>query len=121
MYNHGYFCDSKDLQNCKTCIHKKNKKENKQICLMCNDGFFLYKNSCVSKCPLNTIELDNNNLCVDKINCKVNNCEKCIHGEKCTKCIHGLFLYENECLEKCPNGTRANRINFTCHGKKSKK
>ncbi len=105
------------INRCKTCITKNNK----QICLMCNEGFFYYKNTCLKKCPNDTIELDNNNICVDRKSCEVNNCEKCINNSKCVKCIHGLYLYENECHEKCPNGTRANRINFTCTNKSSKK
>lgn len=106
-----------EIENCKSCYLNKNK----QICLMCNQGFFYYKNKCLTKCPNYTIELDNNRLCVDKISCGgVDNCEKCIHKSKCTKCIHGLFLYENECHEKCPIGTRANRINFTCKNKSGK-
>lgn len=103
------------VENCSNCMIRKNK----EICLMCNEGFFYYRNNCLSKCPNNTIELDNNNICIDKISCKVNNCEKCQHKVKCEKCIHGLFLYENQCLEKCPIGTRANRIDFTCQDKSS--
>merc|ERR1712037_1071768 len=71
------------------------------------------------KCPKNTIELDNNNICVDKITCNTDNCSKCHNKIKCEKCIHGLFLHENKCLEKCPIGTRANRIDFTCQNKSS--
>jgi hypothetical protein len=88
---------------------------------MCDEGFFLYKNNCLKKCPIITIELDNNNICIDKIiSCDVNNCEKCDitnNISKCLKCIHGLFLYENKCYEICPLGTRANRVDFTCVNK----
>jgi hypothetical protein len=140
------------IENCKTCFKNINKSkyiymENqnyndndsyninyKNICLMCNEGFFYYKNNCLKKCTFNTIELDNNNICIDKISsCEVNNCQKCgrdkdIYSKynnniisKCLKCLHGLYLYENKCYEICPIGTRANRINFTCTNKSSKK
>ena len=79
-----------EIDYCKSCYTKKNK----QICLMCNEGFFYYKNTCLKKCPNYTIELDNNNICLDKIDCGVHNCEKCIHKTKCTKCEKDLKVFK---------------------------
>lgn len=116
-------------ENCKTCFLSKHKNK-EPICLMCNEGFFLYKknNECLGKCPWDTIELDNNNLCLEinkenETKCKVANCSECkqitnTYGENkyfCNKCIHGLFLFNNKCFEKCPKGTIANRLNFSCN------
>lgn len=80
---------------------------------MCESGFYLYKNKCYNQCPRSTYKITKNNICVDKPECDVNNCEEC-ENEMCKKCLHGFYLFENKCLESCPEGLRANRSNFTC-------
>jgi len=87
---------------------------------MCLEGFFYHKNKCVKKCPENTLMIESNNICFEKSKCNIENCEYCdISNTKCTKCIHGFFLHENECSRRCPSGTRADRIHFTCANKTS--
>ena len=83
---------------------------------MCKEGFYSYKNSCVTRCPSGTKVVEQNKLCVDIPKCEVENCEEC-NNERCSKCLQGFFLHENECSEKCPLGTRANRVDFNCVNK----
>ena len=106
-----------DIENCNSCT----KGSDNSLCLMCNNGFFYYKNKCLAKCPENTYLIEQNNVCIEKSSCGIDNCEICdISNTKCNKCIHGFFLNENECTKTCPAGTRADRIHFTCTNKTSK-
>lgn len=103
------------IQSCKACSNDG------QTCLMCEDGFYLHKNKCISQCPQNTQILEKNKICLDKsAKCEIDNCGDCeevsgpTKSSKCKNCIHGFFLHDNKCVKSCPKGTRANRIDFTC-------
>lgn len=88
---------------------------------MCNEGFYYYKNKCLKACPENTTLIEANNICLEKNNCNVDNCDHCdITGTKCEKCSYGYFLNENTCSKTCPAGMRADRIKFDCVNKSSK-
>ncbi len=52
---------------------------------------------------------------------QISNCDQCSQNKDfsnteliCRKCQKGTFMYNNECLEKCPIGFRADRITWSC-------
>ncbi|EAY23019.1 hypothetical protein TVAG_182550 [Trichomonas vaginalis G3] len=66
-------------------------------CTKCNDGYKLYKGSCVTSCPYGT---DTDGNCVV---CPTG-CSSCSSSTQCTSCSSGYYLYESSCLTSCPLG-----------------
>lgn len=81
----------------------------------CPNELFSYKNDCVEKCPDNVIL--NGNECVDfcpkgkfKDNNKCSECDKSCascdgSSTTCTSCNQNTYLYNYQCIDKCPNET----------------
>lgn len=81
-------------------------------CTSCLEGFYLYMGKCYAKCPVGTFEYDKE--C--KENCPLGTyskgpfCEECNisckecadNPTKCTDCPDGKYLFNNECVDKCP-------------------
>lgn len=141
-YSKGILCEKCD-SSCKECIIDA------ESCTNCNDDFFLfnfkciekcpedyytYKNSCLMNCPNSTFI--NENKCVDEcpegkfyVDNKCENCDKsctscqnsstfCIscsfdrylYNNQClTNCINGTVIFQNECVDECPSGSYLDR------------
>ena len=50
------------------------------------------------------------------IACTVDNCFSCVENSinKCGQCQPGFFLSNYKCVDMCPMGYRADRINWSC-------
>ena len=53
-------------------------------CLKCLNQNLFYKNNCFKKCPKETTEISQYNICISK-SCKIPHCEIC-EGNECKKC-----------------------------------
>lgn len=82
------------ISDCKTCSYSNS------TCTGCADSSKLYKNSCITSCPIGTtIELSGT--CYD---CS-NNCAQCIGSTSfCSKCPSGLFISSGTCISSCASG-----------------
>jgi len=83
-------------------------------CNQCNDGFYLLEGRCLENCPENTISNKRNYICENKPKCNVSNCDECADNLLCRSCKKGFFKFGNSCIEKCPEGYRADRITWSC-------
>lgn len=83
-------------------------------CLQCEENFFYYNNKCVIFCPVETINLIDNQICLDR-NCTKKDCVSCDLNGVCNKCLKGFYLNNGTCIDKCPKGLYADRKTWTCH------
>jgi hypothetical protein len=108
-------CGKKNI-GCKFCDNKIliDTKENVQKCIKCKDDYFLYVGRCFEKCPENTNENFINRICEIKPLCTIENCGECSNSSTCKTCKNGYYKYENQCITKCPDNYRADRITWSC-------
>ncbi|KAL4473512.1 hypothetical protein ABPG74_022376 [Tetrahymena malaccensis] len=96
-------CDTKKCQNC---------IDNKAKCTSCNEGYFLYKNQCMSECPKGT----NKNLATQScLVCLQPNCAVC--GDNigvCIQCHEGFIQFQGVCTRECPVGYFLNQNENKC-------
>lgn len=93
-------------------------------CLQCSSNYFLYNGKCFINCPLDTIPIKDNMICLQNNNCLTQDCLKCrksniIKGnfdkfDICEECSNGYFKYNNQCLKYCPFNLHADRISKVC-------
>lgn len=104
-YTYCEKCDS----ICADCLNEATN------CTDCYDGFYFYRNQCLKECPVGTYKHEG--MCYEI--CPVGtysigqsceecdlSCQECIDIKtKCTACPEGKYLFNNECLENCPERT----------------
>lgn len=83
-----------DSEKCRECS-----SENPAECKDCKSGI-LYMSVCIESCPDGTYYNSDDKTCKT---CE-DNCVLCKSGKDCDKCIAGLVLFDNDCLENCPEG-----------------
>lgn len=102
------------ISQCNWCYNKNNSLS----CGQCKEGLYLRNGECVTSCEGSDRAIFSNKLCLEKINCDVDNCELCENGNnnnyRCSICQNGYFKYDNQCLKKCPVHMIADRINKVC-------
>ena len=95
---------------CRTC-------KDSLTCWTCDDGYYLYNNTCEKPCPETLTPVKGN--CTP---CKQNICKKCNDEEvdNCIICNKNYYLYNQICYEKCKQSTYPKLINnnYVCIGKK---
>lgn len=93
-------------QICVPCGEACNKctSNNPNICIVCEENYFLHNGTCEKNCPLGYYGDVESKIC---IKCTVNNCNYC-HKDKCILCSSGLVLFNNKCIDSCPLGYRTN-------------
>lgn len=101
-----------DANMCLECIEKTYLYYS-QCVNECPENFYYYHNTCVVNCPSETFL--NGIICLDQCPngkygfnhmCKDcdSSCESCINSSKiCTKCNINKYLYNNQCVNECPN------------------
>jgi hypothetical protein len=102
--------------NCSMCDDTLKLGDDTIKCNQCQDGFYLLDGRCYQKCPEGTNADDVNFVCLKKPPCNINNCDECYSNNPttCKTCQRGTFMYNSSCLDKCPEGYRADRITWTC-------
>ena len=99
IQNKCYDCNPK----CLIC------SESADICSKCKEGFSIIekkidgnlpKTTCTDKCQENQVLIKG--VCTD---CKVENCSLCNseNAQICDLCKNDFYLFENKCLDKCPD------------------
>lgn len=85
-------------------------------CGKCKEGMYNRNGECLSACGSNDILMPINFLCIHKEQCLVQDCVHCEEGNPsvCKQCMNGFYMYNNQCLNTCPQRTRADRISWTC-------
>ena len=88
----------------------------KDTCAQCEDGKYLREGKCVSMCNDSDRVVSENKLCLLKIECGIDYCAQCLpnNNDRCKQCINGYFLYNGQCLQRCPYRQRADRISWQC-------
>jgi len=111
----GDDCAEKNI-GCKFCDKKKliDTKEKVKKCNQCNEGYFLFEGRCFETCPERTIANNTNKICERKPLCDIENCGECANASTCKSCKNGYFKSGSQCLQRCPDGYRADRITWTC-------
>ena len=90
--------------NCLECSNEDCKKclsTNLSECELCKKGFYFYKRKCYPKCLTRTylmMSINNHFICED---CG-SNCLECIDKNYCKRCVQSTYLYNDECVSKCP-------------------
>lgn len=97
-------------ENCNFCSERE--------CIRCKKSYFLNMKDkvCMDYCPIDTIlekKEKGNYICKS---CK-ENCSSCDSSLKCLKCKGNTFLFEGECLTKCPDNYLINYENKRCDKK----
>eukprot|EP00826_Nyctotherus_ovalis_P054542 TRINITY_DN7150_c0_g1_i8.p1 TRINITY_DN7150_c0_g1~~TRINITY_DN7150_c0_g1_i8.p1 ORF type:complete len:1000 (+),score=57.64 TRINITY_DN7150_c0_g1_i8:404-3403(+) len=95
-----HFVDSRKA--CRPCVKHCASCSFRDICDTCEAGYKRWNKLCYEKCPLNTVDVDNNcTLCLPK-------CSTCQGTpEFCTACKNNKFSYAGECYSECVKGTGA--------------
>ncbi|CAD8163692.1 unnamed protein product [Paramecium octaurelia] len=105
----------------KQCTRIKDLKQKK-----CVDSCssLLYQNVCFENCPINTFQHTNTCLqkCLDGyFGSKEFKCEKCPYQcitctsfNQCSSCKVGYYLYQNQCLNQCPDKLFSNQLISQC-------
>jgi hypothetical protein len=111
---------SRITSRCEYCINGCNNCTNATFCYSCFDGYLFSNNLCIRQCS-DTLPYYYEGACIngcipgtflmsDKVTC--NNCSATcatcsLIATNCTKCV-GAFLYNYNCVSKCPNNYFAN-------------
>ena len=99
-------CDSKlTIQN--------SFKQQIPLCNLCSNSLYYFNGTCIETCPENTISINTNKICIEKLSCSIKNCDAC-ENSVCKTCKRGTFMYNGQCLYECPNQFRADRITWAC-------
>lgn len=112
-------------RRCELCINGCNNCTNATYCFSCYDGYLFSNNLCIEECST-TLPYYYGSACIsgcidgtflmsDQVTC--NNCSSIcatcsITASNCTKCV-GAFLYNYNCVSKCPTNYYANS-NLIC-------
>ena len=121
--NHGKqaICRS-NLIGCELCDFRSSS----QYCGQCRGDMFLRNGKCVGVCGPRDKISTSNKICLEThgiyvnnykfIDCRVDNCGDCIlnNPSVCKTCLNGYFMFNNKCLQTCPENWRADRINWIC-------
>ena len=111
---------SEITRRCELCINGCDNCTNATYCYSCYEGYLFSNNLCVKLCSV-TLPfyygssclsgcIDGTFLMSDQVTC--NNCSSIcatcsLSANNCTKCV-GAFLYNYNCVSKCPSGYYAN-------------
>lgn len=116
--------DCENVKNCDMCDYKVFIGKANLKCNQCLENYYLFNGQCYKKCPEDTLPDDTNYICkkitsnfkIDYIGCNAQDCEACIEGtiDKCKECYRGTFLFDSQCLSRCPIGYRADRVTWSC-------
>ncbi|KAL4473511.1 hypothetical protein ABPG74_022375 [Tetrahymena malaccensis] len=99
-------CLQCDKQKCQTCV------DNKSKCTSCHEGYFLYKNQCLSDCPQGTIK---NLVTQSCLVCLQPNCAVCGNNiGVCIQCSEGYIQHQGICIIECPFGYFLNKSEKKC-------
>lgn len=102
------YCEKCD-PSCQSC------SEIPTNCTSCHDDYYLYNEKCLDACPDGTLEYDKKckescplgtytkgEICDE---CNIS-CKECVDNpNKCTDCPDEKYLFNNECIDKCPERT----------------
>ena len=90
--------------NCANCLNT--------TCLLCDTGYYLHDNTCLSQCPSTTLSTDNitcqlcNTVFTNCTICTDTACTYCSYGElsngACQPCSPGTFSDNSQCTT-CPS------------------
>lgn len=120
----GSYLPSSSSKICEPCQSKCQKCSSANTCDECSYPYVLQGSVCQSECEPHFYS-DSKRICRS---CDNKNCLKCPRDPyKCTECPEPLLLYNDDCIEKCPDGTFANGKECdkcgsnckTCEGKKT--
>lgn len=105
MKNNMYNCTT--IPHCLFC-------ESDLHCGQCQSGYWLYQGTCIQSCSTDDYVNEHNYIC-ERINssCLVTQCEHC-NGNVCERCRNGFYLYNNQCVKKCPMNYIADRREWKC-------
>jgi len=105
-------CSKKErrLGDCKFCDFEKD------TCVQCKDTKYLREGKCSSMCNESDRIVNENKLCLLKHECSIDYCSNCLpnNNDRCMQCINGYFLFNGQCLDRCPLKYRADRISWQC-------
>ena len=106
----GYFTQSSPISACLSCyVTNCASCSTLNTCQLCKKPSVLHKNSCVEKCPSETVL--KNEICLD---CP-KDCQECTVNDSgfvhCEKCKAGFLAHANQCLLSCPEFFYSTLIN----------
>ena len=89
---------------CKEC-------KNEASCTKCVQPFLLRGDTCVSQCPAGEVMV--NGVC---LSCRSKDCEICTASDlnKCEKCKGKMFIFNDLCVEKCPEKYTYDPVSLRC-------
>ncbi|KAL4456738.1 hypothetical protein ABPG73_014764 [Tetrahymena malaccensis] len=105
----GYFLKEKQCfachDSCQIC-----KGPNSTDCIRCKNGlFYQYSTSkCAMGCESNEFIQDQTCIQCEK------SCKNCQNLQNCQSCNTGYYLFQNTCVQNCPNGYQKNTISQSC-------
>ncbi|XP_048882114.1 R-spondin-3 [Brienomyrus brachyistius] len=91
-------CTKCGLSNCDSCF-------NKNFCMRCKEGYYLYHGKCHVTCPEGLVPSSMQRECVHDC---TEGCEDCLNEDSCTRCKPGLYLLQGQCTQTCPGNFEPN-------------
>ena len=113
FYNSNNFDDINNKSNiCKKCIDNCSYCHNNNECMICSKDYTLLNGKCVKECPLEYVKVNENdfNFC-RKCSSGCNQCEE-TDTEICKSCIQNKYLFDNKCIDFCPEQYYSNEFNI---------
>ena len=102
--NNIYNCAIQHCLFCESDLH----------CGQCQSGYWLHKGTCVHSCSAEDYVNEYNYICEHmNSSCSITQCEQC-NGNVCERCRNGFYLYNNQCVKKCPINYIADRREWKC-------
>ncbi|TRY97529.1 hypothetical protein DNTS_000332 [Danionella cerebrum] len=98
--NGFYGTRSPDRNDCIKCGSECDSCFNRNFCLRCRAGSYLYKGKCMESCPDGLVPSDTKKECVP--GCPPL-CSLCQNSDVCLQCAPGYFLFHGRCHQVCPD------------------
>ena len=111
----GQYFDQGSSQ-CSPCADGCSECSTNSTCTLCEQPLYLTTSgACVTKCPNRTVTENSTRSCLDT-HCS-DFCLTCYGPEagSCSSCVNGSILFENSCVQQCPEHTYKINSNSTCH------
>jgi hypothetical protein len=116
------FYQNKILRKCNNCNIKCKLCKSETDCSSCENKYiyFSLKNECLDECPNSYYKKQNeiNNLTIKDSQYYCQKCKKgcmtCSNENTCLSCEENYFIYNNNCLEICPDGFYPDYNNKEC-------
>lgn len=111
----GTYLDS-TLNLCVICPASCSQCSDGLTCLACGNSTYIYNGGCYAACPNGTIANSSTVGGTTVLTCSINTCSGSPTSQtNCTSCVTPFYLYNQQCVQFCPNGTYQSSSSNLCY------